>query len=75
VTIHLVENLPVGHPYERPVVPGSEGHEVVERLVTGRDVLGVHAGGDGLDALPLAREAKSDQVGPQGLVTVLVTYG
>jgi hypothetical protein len=47
---------------------------MVERLVLGRDMVGVYAGGEGLDALPLSREAKADQVIAQRLVTIFVSH-
>jgi hypothetical protein len=75
MTIHLVEDLSIGDPHQRSIVPRGEGHEMVERLMTRRDVLRIYPGGQGFDALPLPRKAEADQVGSQGFVAVLVTDG
>ena len=55
VAIHLVENLPIGETYRESMIPRSEGHEMVKGLMASRDVLGVYASGQRLDALPFAR--------------------
>ena len=75
VAIHLVEHGTVGDAEEGPVLPGSRRHEMVEGLEARRHALGIHAGRQRADAFALSGKSEAHEVGPQGIVPILVSHG
>jgi hypothetical protein len=55
VALHLVEDLLACNTKKGRVIPWGLGDEVMERLVTGRQVERVHTSRERLDALAFAR--------------------